>query len=224
MIGLQDEPSLSTSRITPQDTAVKPYALARRGFATVVAPVLRLLASPWFDPQYLRGRHFDTSLRGWRWVWWSLWTQKLLGFNRHVPWPVSPFGTYSNPARIRFDPDDMHNFQAKGAYLQTLDAEIVLGSGFFMAQNVGMITTNHDPSDPSRHLPGKSIVLGRCCWLGMNAVILPGVTLGDYTTVGANAVVTKSFPEGYCTLAGNPARVVSRRPRPGENRDAPEHG
>jgi len=42
----------------------------------------------------------------------------------------------------------------------------------------------------------------------MNAVILPGVVLGDFTIVGAGAIVTKSFPEGYCVIAGNPAKVI----------------
>lgn len=41
----------------------------------------------------------------------------------------------------------------------------------------------------------------------MNAVILPGVELGDYTTVGAGTVVTHSFA-GHCVIAGNPARVI----------------
>jgi acetyltransferase-like isoleucine patch superfamily enzyme len=38
--------------------------------------------------------------------------------------------------------------------------------------------------------------------------VLPGVQLGDFTIVGAGAVVTKSFPEGYYVIAGNPARIV----------------
>jgi acetyltransferase-like isoleucine patch superfamily enzyme len=42
----------------------------------------------------------------------------------------------------------------------------------------------------------------------MNAVILPGVTLGDHTIVGAGSVVTHSFPEGHCTIAGNPAKKI----------------
>ena len=44
----------------------------------------------------------------------------------------------------------------------------------------------------------------------MNSVILPGVTLGNHTIVGAGSVVTKSFDEGYCIIAGNPARIVKR--------------
>ena len=73
--------------------------------------------------------------------------------------------------------------------------------------------------------PGKSIVLkegahvghgavihganlGRNCLIGMNSVITAGVTLGTRTIVGAGSVVTKSFPDGYCLIAGSPARVI----------------
>jgi acetyltransferase-like isoleucine patch superfamily enzyme len=42
----------------------------------------------------------------------------------------------------------------------------------------------------------------------MGAVILPGVKLADFTIVGAGAIITKSFPEGYCIIAGNPARII----------------
>lgn len=45
-------------------------------------------------------------------------------------------------------------------------------------------------------------------WAGMNSVILPGVKLGTRTIVAAGSVVTKSFPEGYCVIAGSPAKII----------------
>lgn len=42
----------------------------------------------------------------------------------------------------------------------------------------------------------------------MNAVILPGVHLGDHTIVGAGSVVTRSFPEGNIIIAGVPAKKI----------------
>ena len=46
------------------------------------------------------------------------------------------------------------------------------------------------------------------CWVGQRTVIIPGVRLGKRTIVGAISVVTKSFPDGYCVIAGNPAKVI----------------
>ena len=51
------------------------------------------------------------------------------------------------------------------------------------------------------------IFLGENVFLGFNTKILPGVTLCDWTVVGAGAVVTKSF-SGFCVVAGNPAQII----------------
>lgn len=56
----------------------------------------------------------------------------------------------------------------------------------------------------------KPVVVGRACWLGYRAIVLPGVRLGPGTIVGAGAVVTKSFPAG-AVVAGNPARQIGQR-------------
>ncbi len=49
--------------------------------------------------------------------------------------------------------------------------------------------------------------IGRGSWIGQNAVILPGVTIGEHAIIGANSVVTRSVP-ARCMAAGAPARVV----------------
>ena len=46
------------------------------------------------------------------------------------------------------------------------------------------------------------------CFIGTNVTVLPGVTLGDNTIVGASSVMTKSFLDGNVVIAGNPARVI----------------
>lgn len=76
------------------------------------------------------------------------------------------------------------------------------------ANNVGTITENHNFLDLDRHLPGKDIIIGDRCWIGMKRVVLPGVILGEGTIVGAGAIVTKSFIDGNCVVAGNPAKVI----------------
>lgn len=140
----------------------------------------------------------------------AIWFQKILRFNARCPWPLSPTSRVSDYDRIDFPPGEIHNFQSPGLYIQNFSAGITLGSGTFIGPNVGLITANHDPMDPSRHLPGSDIVIADKCWIGMGCVILPGVTLGEGTVVAAGSVVTKSFPDGSCVLAGSPARVVKR--------------
>lgn len=53
------------------------------------------------------------------------------------------------------------------------------------------------------------VVIGRNVWIGGRSVILPGVTIGDGTTVGAGSVVTRSLPEGV-VAAGNPCRILRK--------------
>lgn len=55
----------------------------------------------------------------------------------------------------------------------------------------------------------KDVEIGDGCFVGYGACILPGVHLGKHCVVGANAVVTKSFPD-YCVLTGNPAICIKR--------------
>ena len=57
---------------------------------------------------------------------------------------------------------------------------------------------------------GKSISIGNHVWIAANVTILKGVSLSDWTVVGACALVTKSFDEQNCVIAGNPAKVLKR--------------
>lgn len=65
---------------------------------------------------------------------------------------------------------------------------------------------------PSYHLPEKKnfVKIGNDVWLGANAIILPGVTIGDGAIIGAGAVVTKDVPP-YAIVAGVPAKVLRYR-------------
>lgn len=161
-----------------------------------------------YDRRYLKGKYFVFKGAGWRWVVHDFMFQSLFKINSEVPWPISPrviVGDYKN---IIFDNDDINNFQSSGIYFQAIDAKLIIGKGTWIGPNVGLITSNHDISNPNKRMNGKNIVLGEKCWIGMNSVILPGVVLGPHTTVGAGSVVTKSFKEGYCVIAGNPAKII----------------
>ncbi|GJQ03941.1 acyltransferase [Capnocytophaga canimorsus] len=93
-----------------------------------------------------------------------------------------------------------------GCYIQG-GGRVYIGDYTQIAPNVGIISSNHDLYD-SREKVRKEVVIGKYCWIGMNAMILPGVKLGDFTIVAAGTVVTKSFEEGYCVIGGNPARKI----------------
>jgi acetyltransferase-like isoleucine patch superfamily enzyme len=95
-----------------------------------------------------------------------------------------------------------------GCYIQAING-IEIGEGCEFGPGVGLISANHDPADLGRQLPSPPIRIGDHCWLGMNAIILPGVHLGPHTVVGAGAIVTRSYPDGHVTLVGNPARPRS---------------
>jgi len=52
----------------------------------------------------------------------------------------------------------------------------------------------------------EPVTIKQGCWIGQNVVIMPGVTIGEFSIVGANSVVTRSLPP-HCIAAGSPASV-----------------
>jgi acetyltransferase-like isoleucine patch superfamily enzyme len=95
-----------------------------------------------------------------------------------------------------------------GCYIQGIGG-IEIGDYTIVAPNVGIISANHLLHDYSKHIK-KGVIIGKYCWIGMNSTVMPGVNLGDHTIVAAGSVVTKSFIEGYCVIAGNPARIIKK--------------
>lgn len=175
---------------------------------SVLVLVLRMIFLPFYEGKYLRGRYFDHSFTGWSWAAQGLIFQKILRRNSSAPYPVSPSTCIDEPKNLFFDPNDLQNLMHTGCYFSNArGGKITIGSGTVIAPNVGIVTTHHDLSDVAQHLEPEDVVIGRNCWLGMGAVILPGVTLGDGVVVAANAVVTRSFPSGNQLIAGAPAVV-----------------
>jgi len=169
---------------------------------------LRMILSIFYNKDYLVGRYFEHSKGGYLWAIRGVLWQKIFGFNRSAPYPVSPLVSLSNPKNLHFHPDNIDNLQSPGVYFQNPKASITLGKGTYVSPNVGLITQNHDVHDLENHEPGKPINIGQNCWLGMNCIVLPGVHLGDATIVGAGSVVTKPFPDGNVVIAGNPAKPI----------------
>ena len=90
------------------------------------------------------------------------------------------------------------------------DTHIYVGDHTMIGPNVTLATAGHPILPALReevyqfNLPVR---IGRSCWLGAGVIVLPGVTIGDNTVVGAGSVVTRDLPAGV-VAAGNPCRVL----------------
>lgn len=98
-----------------------------------------------------------------------------------------------------------------GAYLMDC-AKITLGEHCFIGPNCGIYTAIH-PMLPQERNSGlelcKPITLGDNVWLGGNVTILPGVTIGEDTVIGAGSVVARDIPAGVVAV-GNPCKVLRK--------------
>jgi len=134
--------------------------------------------------------------------------RKILRQNSQVSWAIHHSSTIMHPERINRG-KDVYPGDSPGNYIQAKNG-IEIGDYTNLGPNVGIISANHDFIDNKKHTAAKPIRIGKHCWIGIGAVILPEVELGDFTIVGANAVVTKSFTQGFCIIAGNPAKVIKQ--------------
>ncbi len=85
---------------------------------------------------------------------------------------------------------------------------ITIGDGSLIGHNVVLATINHDLY-PANHRKNHyaPIRIGAHVWIGSNATVLPGVTIGDWAVVAAGAVVTKDVP-ARTVVGGVPARLI----------------
>lgn len=92
--------------------------------------------------------------------------------------------------------------------------EITIGDNTLIAPSVNIYTVFH-PVKSDERFPSESpfaigktapVTIGKNCWIGGNSTILPGVKIGDNTTIGAGSVVTKDIPANVLAF-GNPCRV-----------------
>jgi len=91
---------------------------------------------------------------------------------------------------------------------------IQVGNNVILAQHIVASGLNHGYTDveipPSKQpVDCRKIVIDDNVWIGANAVITAGVTIGKHTVIGAGSVVTKSI-DSYCIAVGNPARVIKK--------------
>lgn len=100
-------------------------------------------------------------------------------------------------------------------FADTMGGVIVIEDDVMLGCGVHIYANNHRFDDPNKpiidqdYYPSKPVVLKKGCWIGANAIILPGVVIGENSVVGAGSIVTKDIPDRVVAV-GNPARVIRK--------------
>ena len=90
------------------------------------------------------------------------------------------------------------------------DTHIYIGDCTMIGPNVTIATAGHpiEPGLRSRGLQyNMPVHIGKNCWLGAGVIVMPGVTIGDNTVIGAGSIVTRDIPANVVAV-GNPCRVM----------------
>ena len=143
-----------------------------------------------------------------------LFPQKVLRINGRVPWPVhrTSIVLYHRNITVGNRSAPGKNI---GGYVQGRNG-IIIGHNLRMGPHVGLISANHSETDYDAWDEADPIRIGDNVWIGMNAVVMPGVTIGDNAIIAANSVVTKDVPPNV-VAGGIPCRVLrSKAPYEGE--------
>ena len=96
----------------------------------------------------------------------------------------------------------------------TCQGNIKIGNNVLFASNVSIISSEHNYQDVDVPIMNQGsrvapVEIGDDCWLGINATVLSGTTIGKHCVVGANSLVRGQFPD-YCVIAGCPAKIVKK--------------
>lgn len=84
---------------------------------------------------------------------------------------------------------------------------VEIGDATAISPHVTIFDTNFHPLGEGEEIKGGPVTIGANAWIGRQALIMPGVTIGDHSVIASGAVVTRDVPP-RALAAGNPARVV----------------
>jgi maltose O-acetyltransferase len=101
------------------------------------------------------------------------------------------------------------SFIGKRTFIQ-LHAPVVIGAHVAINEGVRILTGTHALDDPAWLLKVAPVAIGDYAWIATDALILPGVTIGEGAVVGAGSVVNRDV-EPFTVVAGNPAQVIRLR-------------
>lgn len=96
----------------------------------------------------------------------------------------------------------------------TVIGPVEIGSNVNLAQGIVVTALNHNFTDCTKRIDEQGVstakvTIGNDVWIGANATVLPGVTIGNHSVVAAGAVVTKDVPP-YSLVGGVPARILKK--------------
>lgn len=117
-----------------------------------------------------------------------------------------PFHANFGGAHLHFGKGVYANFN----FTVVDDTHIYVGDYTMFGPNVVLATAGHPILPELRQQAyqyNMPVHIGKNCWLGAGVVVLPGVTIGDNTVIGAGSVVTKDIPSNVVAV-GNPCRVL----------------
>ena len=90
-----------------------------------------------------------------------------------------------------------------------IEDDVMIGSGVHIYVNNHKFQNPNIPLIDQGYYPDEQVVLKKGCWIGANSIILPGVTIGENTVIGAGSIVTKSIPNRVVAV-GNPAKIIKK--------------
>ena len=88
--------------------------------------------------------------------------------------------------------------------------KLTIGNNASISADSSLLSLSHDIDDPNFKGIGKETIIKDYSWIGLRAIILPGVVIGYGAVVGAGAVVTKEV-KPYDVVAGSPAKIIKKR-------------
>ena len=96
----------------------------------------------------------------------------------------------------------------------TIIGPVLIGNHVNLAQGITVTALNHNFEDSEKRIDEQgvstsTVIIEDDIWIGANAVILPGVTIGHHSVVAAGAIVTKDVPP-HSLVAGVPAKVIKQ--------------
>ena len=163
-------------------------------------------------------------------IFWASLTFQYFGKGSRLGWGCSVRGTQDIYIAEQVSFDEICFIDAIGGHVKigtntkfnrnvnlnaSVSGRIIIGRDCLVGPNVVMRTAGHVFSDAKSTINAQghkadNITIGNDVWIGANAIILPGVNIGDGCIVGAGAVVTKSFERGVI-IGGVPASVIGKR-------------